>query len=90
VFDKKIFKQYNIRKIETLIRCGPPSYIKIYYNDGKKHKIKLDILETLHLEDIVYDVIKRNDRNKKINKLIGKKRLINKIRNKLMFNLKNN
>ena len=65
----KELEKYDIRSIDYNIRCGKPSIVTINYNSRKKHKIKLNIIETLNIDNITLNVIISNDRKLKLKKL---------------------
>jgi len=69
MFNKEFLLKYNISRIDCNLRCGYPSIVTIHYNDRRRKKIKLTILETLNLENIICDAILNNDRQRKIKKL---------------------
>jgi len=86
-------KEYDIKSISMISEQGVDSSIIIKFNNGRILRTKAALHKAIsdeYLINIIHNDIAIKTRKKKINKLIRKNRLINKIINKVKFNLKNN
>jgi len=85
MFDKDFLIRYNIKDVEQFISGGKPLVVTIKYNNYRKQKLRFNYPIDKNYLDVIRENIIVYDRKRKINKLMGKNRLINKIR----INLKN-
>ena len=86
MFDKEYLIKYNIKDVEQFVSGGKPLTVTIKYNNHKRQKLTFSYPIEKNYLNVIHNNILIYNRKMKINKLLRKKRLINKI----MFNLKNN